>query len=381
MADPLTDFILINHKIFIVCCLILFIYFAGSIILFILTSCGLIYNRQFDKLKDDVFKKVHNIGFNMSNKYNYYLKKLNLKNNYKNIEKNETSVDYLKNLNGKMYYKFFNNTEKIKEYNDKLKNNKTMLEYDNLNEKDYLYFFIWIIAFISPIIVFIAGQIVRIQLCVLFWIFVNWMLIKMMVPIIVIFPIPFFPYIFILPLRIMMLDFIPPFKPLTDLGTLPLLYRLLTRIIDPNVFSNFANNYIKPSITDVGDYFFYHVRNLGKEYSDQLYGDQPIDNNSKEGEERVKKDNEAISNISGEDEEKGMKKYQEYKENDSVKSTMDKIDEDTQLCIGLNQQFKPYGASYTSEIATDMGNSFNPYSKCYTSAIKSYIKTSIAPPP
>jgi len=381
MADPLTDFILINHKIFIVCCLILFIYFAGSIILFILTSCGLIYNRQFDKLKDDVFKKVHNIGFNMSNKYNYYLKKLNLKNNYKNIEKNETSVDYLKNLNGKMYYKFFNNTEKVKEYNDKLKNNKTMLEYDNLNEKDYLYFFIWIIAFISPIIVFIAGQIVRIQLCVLFWIFVNWMLIKMMVPIIVIFPIPFFPYIFILPLRIMMLDFIPPFKPLTDLGTLPLLYRLLTRIIDPNVFSNFANNYIKPSITDVGDYFFYHVRNLGKEYSDQLYGDQPIDNNSKEGEERVKKDNEAISNISGEDEEKGMKKYQEYKENDSVKSTMDKIDEDTQLCIGLNQQFKPYGASYTSEIATDMGNSFNPYSKCYTSAIKSYIKTSIAPPP
>jgi len=381
MADPLTDFILINHKIFIVCCLILFIYFAGSIILFILTSCGLIYNRQFDKLKDDVFKKVHNIGFNMSNKYNYYLKKLNLKNNYKNIEKNETSVDYLKNLNGKMYYKFFNNTEKVKEYNDKLKNNKTMLEYDNLNEKDYLYFFIWIIAFISPIIVFIAGQIVRIQLCVLFWIFVNWMLIKMMVPIIVIFPIPFFPYIFILPLRIMMLDFIPPFKPLTDLGTLPLLYRLLTRIIDPNVFSNFANNYIKPSITDMGDYFFYHVRNLGKEYSDQLYGDQPIDNNSKEGEERVKKDNEAISNISGEDEEKGMKKYQEYKENDSVKSTMDKIDEDTQLCIGLNQQFKPYGASYTSEIATDMGNSFNPYSKCYTSAIKSYIKTSIAPPP
>jgi hypothetical protein len=381
MADPLTDFILINHKIFIVCCLILFIYYVGSIILFILKSCGLIYNRQFDKLKDDVFKKVHNIGFNMSNKYNYYLKKFYLKNNYKNIEKNETSVDYLKNLNGKMYYKFFNNTEKVKEYNDKLKNNKTMLEYDNLNEKDYLYFIIWIIAFISPIIVFIAGQIVRIQLCVLFWIFVNWMLIKMLVPIIIIFPIPIFPFIFILPLQIMMLEFIPPFKPLTDLGTLPLLYRLLTRIIDPNVFSNFANNYIKPSIIDIGDYLFYHVRNLGKEYAEQLYGDKPIDNNSKEGEERVKKDNEAISNISGEDEEKGMKKYQEYKENDSVKTTMDKIDQDTQICIGLNQQFKPYGSSYTSEIATDMGNSFNPYSKCYTSAIKSYIKTSIAPPP
>jgi len=324
MADPLTEFILINHKIFIVCCLILFIYFAGTIIIFVLKSSGLIFNRQFHDLNNKVLQTIHNIK----------------KSNY-----------------------------------------KTIIETDNLNKKDFLYFIIAICAIIFPKIAFIAGQIVRIQLCVLFWIFVNWMLIKMLVPIIIIFPIPIFPYIFILPLQIMMLEFIPPFKVLTNLGTLPLLYRLLTRIIDPGVFNDFINNYIKPNITDVGDYFFYHVRNLGKEYADQLYGDKPIDNNSKEGEERVKKDNEAISNISGEDEEKGMKKYQEYKENDSVKTTMDKIDQDTQICIGLNQQFKPYGSSYTSEIATDMGNSFNPYSKCYTSAIKSYIKTSIAPPP
>jgi hypothetical protein len=60
---------------------------------------------------------------------------------------------------------------------------------------------------------------------------------------------------------------------------------------------------------------------------------------------------------------------------------MDKIDEDTQICIGLNQDFKPYGASYSSEVSADMGNSINPYSKCYAAAIKSYIKTSIAPPP
>ena len=53
MADPLTEFILFNHKVFIVCCFILFIYYAGLIIIFILTSCGLIFNRQFDKLKEE----------------------------------------------------------------------------------------------------------------------------------------------------------------------------------------------------------------------------------------------------------------------------------------------------------------------------------------
>ena len=379
MADPLTEFILINHKIFIVCCFILFIYFAGIIIIFILKSCGLIFNRQFHDLKEDVFKKVHNVGDNITNNYNYVKKKLYLKNNYKVIDNNDTSVDYFKNLTRKMYNKFSNN--KTDEYDDKLKTNKTMLEYDNLNKKDYLYFVVWIIAFVMPIIAFIAGQIVRLQLCALFWIFVNWMLIKMMVPLIIIFPIPIFPFVFILPLRIMMLELIPPFKVLTDLGTLPLMYRIVTRIIDPNALNDFFDSFLKPNVTDVGDYLFYHVRNLGKQYANNLYGDKPVDNNSKEGEERVKKDNENIDKINGEDDKKAQQKYQEYKETDNVKSSMDKIDQDTQICIGLNQQFKPYGASYTSEVSADMGNSINPYSKCYTAAIKSYIKTSIAPPP
>lgn len=321
MADPLTEFILLNHKIFIVCCFILFIYFTGIIIIFILNSCGLIFNRRFHKLKDDVFKKVHH-----------------------------------------------GNTNK-------------MLEYDNLNEKDYLYFIIWISSLIIPIIVFIAAQIVRLQLCVLFWIFINWMLIKLMVPLIIIFPIPIFPYVFILPLRIMMLELIPPFKVLTDLGTLPLMYRIVTRLFDKDAFNDLFNNFVNPNVTDIGDYLFYHVRNLGKQYATDLYGDKPIDNNSKEGEERAKKDTENIENINGKDDEKGRRKYEEYKQTDNVKSSMDKIDQDTQICIGLNQQFKPYGASYTSEIGADMGNSINPYSKCYTAAIKSYIKTSIAPPP
>jgi len=377
MADPLTEFILFNHKVFIVCCFILFIYYAGLIIIFILTSCGLIFNRQFDKLKEDVFKKVHNI----SNNAHYYLKQYYLPNNYQKMVTNDTSVDYFNNFNRKMYNKFVNNYDKVDAYDYKLKNNKTMLEYDNLNEKDYLYIVIWIIAFIFPIIAFIAGQILRVQLTVLFWIFINWMLIKMMVPLIIIFPIPIFPYFFILPLRIMMLELIPPFKVLTDLGTLPLIYRIVTRIIDPNVFNDYFNDMLKPTVTDIGDYLFYHVRNLGKEYANELYGDKPVDNNSKVGKERVKSDNENINKINGDDDKKAQKKYDEYKETDNVKSSMDKIDQDTQICIGLNQQFKSYGASYTSEVSADMGNSINPYSKCYTAAIKSYIKTSIAPPP
>jgi hypothetical protein len=88
-----------------------------------------------------------------------------------------------------------------------------------------------------------------------------------------------------------------------------------------------------------------------------------------------------MAKIDTKDDEKARRKYDEYKETDNVKSSMDKIDQDTQICIGLNQQFKPYGASYSSEVGADMSNSINPYSKCYTAAIKSYIKTSITPPP
>jgi hypothetical protein len=339
MADPLTEFILLNHKIFIICCFILVIYYVGLLIIFLLKSSGLIFNRQFHDLNNEILKNIHNIKSN----------------------------NYVSNLTRKLYYKA------NKKY---FQNDKTIIEIDNLNKKDYLYFVVMIIAFIMPIIAFIAEQIVRIQLCALLWIFIFWIIIKTIVPLIIPFTIPIFPFIFILPLRMMMLEFIPPFKVLTDLGTLPLLYRLITRIFNPNVFDDYINNFIKPNIKDISDYLFYHVRNLGKKYAKDLY-----DNNSKEGEERRRKDDENIANMSGENEEEGRRKYQEYKETDSVKTTMNKIDEDTQICIGLNQQFNPYGASYASEVSADIKNSFNPYSKCYTAAIKSYIKTSIAPPP
>jgi hypothetical protein len=381
MADPLTEFILFNHKVFIVCCFILFVYFAGLFIIFILKYSGLIFNRQFEKIKENVFKKVHNINHNISNNYQYLKKKYHLKNTYQDIKnKNKSGLHHLQNLSNKMYYEMTGNYKKVDEYDQMLKTNRTMLEYDNLNEKDYLYIIIWVAAFIIPIIAFIAGQIVRIQLCALFWIFVNWLLIKMLVPLIIIFPIPIIPYVFILPLQIILLEIIPPFKILTELGTLPLLYRIFTRLIDPNVFNNYIVDFIGPNVKDIGEYLFYHVRNLGKQYATDLYGDKQFDN---KGEEIVKKDNENIANISGtkQEDEEAMKKYQEYKETDNVKSSMDKIDEDTQICIGLNQDFKPYGASYSSEVSADMGNSINPYSKCYAAAIKSYIKTSIAPPP
>jgi hypothetical protein len=56
---------------------------------------------------------------------------------------------------------------------------------------------------------------------------------------------------------------------------------------------------------------------------------------------------------------------------------MKRIEEETDLCVNMRKKFKPYNASYTSELQTDADNSISPYNECYIKAIKSYLKTSI----
>jgi hypothetical protein len=220
-----------------------------------------------------------------------------------------------------------------------------------------IYWFSWAIVKICELILLI-------NFVLLLWVFVFWMIIKILVPLIIIFPIPIIPFIFIIPLRPMLLEFIPPFKVLTDLGTLPLMLRICTRLINPQIFTNTLNYLFFPTVNDVGNYLQTHISNainnvIGDDIK-YLYQEQ-FDNN----------------NDFNNDDKEDIKKYNEYKENNNVKSTMEKIEDDTNMCIKLNQNFKPYNSSYASDIMTDIDNSLNPYNKCYSNAIKSYLKTSI----
>jgi hypothetical protein len=227
-----------------------------------------------------------------------------------------------------------------------------------------LYLFSWFVVKICEIIIWIL-------LVLFFWIFVFWLLILLFVPYIIIFPIPIPPFIFILPLKPILLAVIPPFKVLTDLGSLPLMLRTCTRLISPQIFTNTMNYLFYPTVKDFGSYFQNHVNETAK----NIIGDDIQDLYTTE--DNNYDEEEYFDNNFMDGDKEDIKKYNEYKENTNVKQTMKNIDEDTQMCIKLNQSFKPYNNSYVNDASIDMNNSFNPYSKCYTSAIKSYLKTSI----
>jgi len=84
---------------------------------------------------------------------------------------------------------------------------------------------------------YISGFILLLLLYALLFIFAFWMIIRIFVPIIMLFLIPIPPLILPIPLQSIMLETIPPFRRLTDRGILPLMEKLL------NIF--ISNEYIK----------------------------------------------------------------------------------------------------------------------------------------
>lgn len=84
---------------------------------------------------------------------------------------------------------------------------------------------------------YITGFILLLLLYALLFIFAFWMIIRIFVPIIMLFLIPIPPLILPIPLQSIMLETIPPFRRLTDRGILPLMEKLL------NIF--ISNEYIK----------------------------------------------------------------------------------------------------------------------------------------
>lgn len=208
---------------------------------------------------------------------------------------------------------------------------------------------------------------------ILFWIFIHWLIIIFFVPIIIIFPIPIFPFIFILPLQPLMLELIPPFKVLTNTGTLPTMLKIFKRLFSNEFITDTLNYFLYPSINDVNKYFYNNIKQLISEMF--YYNIENVYNIPPEKCKTSKQD--IINTIKPDDNIKDEEKYNEYKEISNVEKTMKKIEEDTELCVSMHHKFKEYNSSYLSDVSTDTENSFSPYNLCYKGAIKSYLKTSI----
>ena len=245
------------------------------------------------------------------------------------------------------------------------------------------------LAITCYIIYRICVYILLLLLVVLYWIFIFWMLIIIFVPFVIIFPIPIFPFIFILPLKPLMLALIPPFKTLTDLGTLPLTYRVLSRLFSGEIFTNFINYFLYPTGSDVSKYLYFNVNQIFQEaagYELSEFFDKPdaeyneddeyydeFKNNKDDYSGKTKDMKDLETNDNSDD----ANKYEEYIKTPNINTGMKRIEEETELCVNMKQKFKPYNASFTSELQIDADNSISPYNECYIKAIKSYLKTSI----
>ena len=231
-----------------------------------------------------------------------------------------------------------------------------------------------ILKLIFWLLYILSGFVSVVLFVILFWIFIHWLIIIIFVPIIIIFPIPIFPFIFILPLQPLMLELIPPFKVLTNTGTLPTMLTISKRLLSDKLISNTLNYFFKPTVDDLRKYFYLNIKNL---ISDIFYYDiENVYNIPPEKCKTSKKD--IINSIKTDDNIKDENTYNNYKEISSVQKSMNNISEDTELCISMHHKFKEYNASYMSDIAVDAENSYSPFNTCYTGAIKSYLKTSIA---
>ena len=261
----------------------------------------------------------------------------------------------------------------------------------NLNPFGGIFIFSYFAFWFFVISNLICVHIFSILLILLLWIFIFWMIIILFIPYIIIFPIPIIPFFFILPLKPILLA-LPPFKTLTDTGTLPLIYKILSRLFNYETFVNFFSYFFKPTMIDLKEYFSYNAKQLINEifyyltgntidkndYLNNIFNDDNNNNSNNDNKNEDGRTKEMVRDgLETNDNKQDIDKYNQIKDSPKIKKGMEKIQEDTDLCISMSQKFKLYNSSTIDDITTDFENLINPYNKCYINSIKSYLKSSI----
>jgi len=223
------------------------------------------------------------------------------------------------------------------------------------------------ILLIIPILMFIATIYLNLILYLLLWIFIFWMIIILFVPEIILIPIPFIPFIIPVPLKRPILEYVPPFKALTERGILPLMRTVIFRIFGEENLKNKFNL----TITDIYGFLFEELKKilervlLNNQSSNlQDPGNQNFNKDIQDDEYKVK----TIDDYNKET-DPAYNNY-EYKENQEV---MDLINEELELCLISKKSFETPDNNNLLQGVSDMNN----YFECYSKSIKSYIDSKI----
>mgnify|MGYP003349330288 CR=1 FL=1 len=222
---------------------------------------------------------------------------------------------------------------------------------------DMQFFLTDIIAVIVGIILFILNFYMLIVFSVLIIIFIFWMIILLFVPSIIIvyiiIPIP-------IPLKFLMLEYIPPFKVLTERGILPLMKNIMNLFISNDTIINKFKNIFN----GIYDFFYDELKNAFGDLFDKM-GLKEIE---KPNEPPLEKTN--IKTIDdGTDNPEIAKKEIKNIENDKV---MDLINQELELCLASKKN-----ATSPNDYEFNSVANLNIYSSCYASSIRAYIKNKV----
>jgi hypothetical protein len=221
---------------------------------------------------------------------------------------------------------------------------------------DFQFFGSDLIAIFMIFLLLISTLYILYILSLLFWIFVFWMIIKIFVPFVIFIPIPIIPFIIPIPLKMIILENVPPFKLLTERGILPMIEKIIFRFLfsSDTIKSKFSN-----SLSDVYRFLYDEIKNsIGDALN--LMGLKKPEKTEDEKYEVKTVDDGTTNKIQGE---------KELKDN---KEIMDLINEELEICMRSKQAL----TTPNSDLFNGIKN-LNNYSECYSRSIKSYIDNRI----
>jgi len=226
-----------------------------------------------------------------------------------------------------------------------------------------------IIKYIMPFLTFLVWLIFYI----LIYIFVAWISIILFVPYIILVQIPFIPFIIPVPLKYLMLEYIPPFKKLTDKGILPLLRRIIYRLFEYFPQGKFKEwiNYTKDDVysffyEEFKKIFTYLFKNSG--YNLELSKPEKINLSKDIEDNEFPINNKEIDE--GKEETEKLKKEEEN--NDENKKIKELIAEELEICLKSKQSLITSDMS-TLETSFTGVKDMNNYAECYSKTVKSYF--------
>ena len=191
-------------------------------------------------------------------------------------------------------------------------------------------------------------------------IFGFWVFIVDIVPFIILIPLPFIPFILPVPIKNILLEFVPPFKQLTRNGLLPMMRRIIFSIKDYFPQGK-IRQWIGYSSGEIYNFIYNDIKRLFKNVGNAIGIDKepppPSEENKIEDKYEVKQSNDEKAQIKNDEEAKEIRKM---------------IDEEIAICVKSKQQFKTPQTTGSDEMNAANEN-INIYSECQAIGIKSYF--------